>query len=157
VTRGILWEGARQMGIQLNPEEMFEVFGDFDPTEHEVEVQQRWGETDAFRESRRRTSSYTREEWVRMKADQEDVETGLLRAMQSGLGPTSREAMDAAEAHRANISRWFYDCDYTMHRALADMYVADPRFTANYDNRAAGLAAFVHDAIHANADRAGTI
>ena len=144
------------MGIQLNPEEMFEVFGDFDPTEHEAEAQQRWGDTDAFRESRRRTSSYTKEDWVRMKADQEAVETQLLLAMQSGLGPTSTEAMDAAEAHRANISRWFYDCDYAIHRGLADMYVADPRFTANYDNRAAGLAAFVRDAIHANADRAAT-
>ena len=147
---------ARQMGIQLNPEEMFEVFGDFDPTEHAAEAQERWGDTDAFRESRRRTSSYTKEDWVQMKADQEEVETRLLRAMQSGLGPTSTEAMDAAEAHRANITRWFYDCDYAIHRGLADMYVADPRFTANYDNRAAGLAAFVHDAIHANADRAAT-
>jgi DNA-binding transcriptional MerR regulator len=145
---------ARQMGIQLNPEEMFEVFGDFDPTQHETEAQQRWGDTDAFRESRRRTSSYTKEDWVRIKADQEDVETRLLRAMQSGLDPTSTEAMDAAEAHRANITRWFYDCEYAIHRGLADMYVADPRFTANYDNRAPGLAAYVHDAIHANADRA---
>jgi hypothetical protein len=91
-----------------------------------------------------------------MKADQEEVEMRLLRAMQSGLDPTSVEAMDAAEAHRANISRWFYDCDYAIHRGLSDMYVADPRFTANYDNRAPGLAAYVHDAIHANADRAGT-
>lgn len=34
------------------------------------------------------------------------------------------------------------------------MYVADPRFTATYENRAPGLASFVHDAIHANADAA---
>jgi hypothetical protein len=80
----------------------------------------------------------------------------LLLAMQSGHGPTSTEAMDAAEAHRTNISRWFYDCDHAIHRGLADMYVADPRFTASYDRRAPGLAAFVHDAIHANADRSVT-
>ncbi len=144
------------MGIQLNPEEMFEVFGDFDPTEHEAEVQERWGDTDAYRESRRRTTSYTTEDWVRIKTDQEEVEMRLLLAMQAGHGPTSTEAMDAAEAHRANISRWFYDCDYAVHRGLADMYVADPRFTASYDQRAPGLAAFVHDAIHANANRSAT-
>ena len=147
---------ARQMGIQLNPEEMFQVFGDFDPTEHEAEAQERWGDTDAFRESRRRTSSYTKTDWAQIKADWDEVETRLLRVMQSGLAPTSPEAMDAAEAHRANISRWFYDCDYAIHRGLADMYVADPRFTAHYDKRAAGLAAFVRDAVHANADRAAT-
>jgi hypothetical protein len=40
-----------------------------------------------------------------------------------------------------------------MHRGLADMYLADERFTANYDNVEPGLAQYVHDAIHANADR----
>ena len=77
----------------------------------------------------------------------------LLGAMQAGLALTSTEAMDAAEAHRASISRWFYDCDPGIHRGLGDMYVADPRFTAHYDDRAPGLAAFVHAAVHANADR----
>ena len=145
---------ARQMGILLNPEEMFEVFGDFDPAEHEAEAQERWGDTDAYRESRRRTSSYGKADWLQIKAESEEVVARLLRAMQEGLAPTSTEAMDAAEAHRAGISRWFYDCDYAMHRGLADMYVADPRFTAHYDDKAPGLAAYVHDAVHANADRA---
>jgi MerR family transcriptional regulator, thiopeptide resistance regulator len=40
-----------------------------------------------------------------------------------------------------------------MHRGLADMYLADPRFTKTYDDREPGLAQYVHDAIHANADR----
>jgi hypothetical protein len=51
------------------------------------------------------------------------------------------------------ISRWFYDCGYDIHRGLADMFVADPRFTAHFDDQADGLAAYVHDAIIANADR----
>ncbi|GDY43742.1 hypothetical protein SANT12839_046240 [Streptomyces antimycoticus] len=34
---------ARKMGINLTPEEKFEVFGDFDPDEHQEEVEQRWG------------------------------------------------------------------------------------------------------------------
>ena len=61
--------------------------------------------------------------------------------------------MDAAEAHRAHIERWFYDLDHGFHRGLADMYVADPRFTKTYEDIEPGLAAYVHDAIHANADR----
>ena len=145
---------ARQMGIQLDPDEMFEVFGDFDPAEHEAEAQERWGDTDAYRGSQRRTSSYTQDDWLHIKAEGEVIEGRLLRAMQAGLDPSGPEAMDAAEAHRASITRWFYDCDYDVHRGLADMYVADPRFAAHYDDRAAGLAAFVRDAVHANADRA---
>lgn len=145
---------AYAMGIQLNPEEMFEVFGDVDPTEHSAEAEQRWGDTDGYRESKRRTSSYTKEDWKQLMAAGEEVEQRLLQAMSGGRPPTSTEAMDAAEAHRRNLDRWFYDCSFAMHRSLADMYLADPRFTAHYDDRAPGLAAYVHDAIHANADRA---
>ncbi|MGI8652711.1 MAG: TipAS antibiotic-recognition domain-containing protein [Geodermatophilaceae bacterium] len=43
-----------------------------------------------------------------------------------------------------------------MHRNLGDMYVADERFTATYEKVAPGLAAYVRDAIHANADRTAT-
>jgi hypothetical protein len=40
-----------------------------------------------------------------------------------------------------------------MHRGLADMYLAGERFTDAFENVAPGLAQYVHDAIHANADR----
>jgi DNA-binding transcriptional MerR regulator len=145
---------ARQMGISLNPEEMFEVFGDFDPTQYAEEVEERWGDTDAYKESQRRTSRYTKDDWLRIKAEGAEVEERLAAAMQSGAGPNSDEAMDAAEAHRQQISRWFYDCSYEIHQGLGDMYVADPRFTEHYDRLAPGLAQFVRDAIHANAARA---
>jgi DNA-binding transcriptional MerR regulator len=42
---------ARKMGINLTPEEKFEVFGDFDPDQYEDEVRERWGDTDAYRQS----------------------------------------------------------------------------------------------------------
>ena len=35
------------------------------------------------------------------------------------------------------------------------MYVADERFTKTYDQVKPGLAAYLREAIHANADRAG--
>jgi MerR family transcriptional regulator, thiopeptide resistance regulator len=146
---------ARQMGIQLDPQEMFEVFGDFDPNEHAEEAEQRWGDTDAYRESQRRTGSYRKQDWLQIKAKGEQAQQQLLAAMRAGRPPSSPDAMDAAEAHRQHISRWFYECGYDMHRGLADMYLADPRFTANYDRLAPGFAQYVHDAIHANADRAG--
>ena len=62
--------------------------------------------------------------------------------------------MDLAEEHRQQITRRFYDCGYDLHRGLADMYVEDPRFTATYEQVAPGLARYLRDAIHANADRA---
>lgn len=113
------------------------------------------GDTDAYRESQRRAAAYGKADWRRMRAETEGVEQRLAEALQAGLPPTGGEAMDAAEAHRQTIGRWFYDCPAPMHRALGDMYVDDERFSAHYDGRAPGLAAYLRDAVHANADRLG--
>jgi len=144
---------AHRMGINLNPEEMLEVFGDHDPTEFAEEAEQRWGDTDAYRESQRRASSYTKDDWKAMGAEAEAIRERLAAAQAAGLPADSPEAMDAAQAHRDHISRWFYDCTTEIHLGLAEMYLADPRFTEHYESVAPGLAQYVHDAIVANAAR----
>ena len=145
---------ARKMDIKLTPEERFEVFGDFRPEDHAEEAERRWGETDSYKESNRRVSKYEEEDWLRLKAEGEEVEAGLAAAFEAGLAPDSEEAMAGAEAHRQHISRWFYDCGYEMHRGLTQMYVSDERFRSHYDKRAPGLASFVREAVLANAERA---
>jgi hypothetical protein len=64
--------------------------------------------------------------------------------------------MDAAERHRQHINDRFYSITPEFHRNLGDMYVADPRFTKTYEDQEPGLAQYVRDAIHANADRAAS-
>jgi MerR family transcriptional regulator, thiopeptide resistance regulator len=145
---------ARTMNINLTPEERFEVFGDFRPEDHAEEAERRWGETDSYKESQRRVSKYTKEDWLKLKSEAEEVEGRLAAAFEAGLAPDSEEAMSAAEAHRQHIGRWFYDCGYDMHRGLAEMYVSDERFRSHYDQRAPGLASFVREAVLANAERA---
>jgi len=147
---------AHQMGIQLTAEERFEVFGDFDPDEYAQEVEERWGNTDAYKESQRRVARYSKQDWLAIKGEGEDVGRRFAEAMASGADPAGDAAMDLAEEHRQYISRWFYECSYDIHRGLGDMYVADPRFTATYDAIATGLAAYIRDAIHANAARAAS-
>ncbi|WP_346536290.1 MerR family transcriptional regulator [Micromonospora sp. DPT] len=142
---------ARRMNINLTPEERFEVFGDFDPDAHAEEAEQRWGGTDAYRESSRRVARYSKEDWLRNKAENEDWGRRFVEVMASGAAADSPAAMALAEEHRQLISRWFYDCSYEIHTGLADMYVADPRFTAHYEAIAPGMAAYLNEAIHANA------
>lgn len=144
---------AHKLGIQLDPEEMFEVFGEEDPTRHADEVVQRWGDGDAYRESRRRAATYTKADWQAMKAEADDHNRRLVAALRAGVAPDSAEAMDLAEEHRRHIGRWFYDCPPGRHRALAEMYVTDARFTRFYEDLAPGLARWVHDAWTANAAR----
>mgnify|MGYP002738228602 CR=1 FL=1 len=80
------------------------------------------------------------------------MEERLIELMREGVPATDDRAKAAAEAHRQQISRNFYDCSYEIHRNLAAMYVADPRFTKYYEDKAEGLAAYVADAIRANAE-----
>ncbi|MEV1016912.1 MerR family transcriptional regulator [Micromonospora sp. NPDC049801] len=142
---------ASKLNIQLTPEERFEVFGDFKPEEYEAEAEQRWGGTDAYRESNRRASRYGKEDWLRIKAENEDWGRRIVALMASGAPADGPEAMDLAEEHRQIISRWFYECSYEVQTGLADMYMADERFTAYYEKIAPGLAAYISEAIHANA------
>jgi DNA-binding transcriptional MerR regulator len=146
---------ARKMNIRLTPEERFEVFGEFRPEDHAEEAERRWGETDAYKESNRRVSKYNKEDWQRLKAEEERIRSRLAAAFEAGLAPDSAEAMAAAEAHRGHISRWFYECSYDIHRGLTEMYVSDERFRSQYDKRVRGLADYIKEAAHANAERAG--
>ncbi|MBL8930997.1 MAG: MerR family transcriptional regulator [Kineosporiaceae bacterium] len=133
--------------------EMKELFGDSYSEEYQAEAEERWGDTDAWRQSTSRTRQYTRSDWEAIKAEGEATTLAFVHALEAGLPATSERAMDAAEGHRRHIHDRFYDLGYEMHRGLADMYLADPRFTATYEDIREGLAQYVHDAIHANADR----
>jgi hypothetical protein len=145
---------AQKMDVQLTPEERFEVWGDFQPEEFEQEAEERWGESDAYKESRRRTGGYTKSDWIQIKEETESIDAGLVETMREGHPPDSAPAMALAEAHRQLISRWFYDCSTEFHVNLGDMYVSDPRFKANYDKKGEGLAEYLRHAIVANAARA---
>ncbi|WP_327354346.1 MerR family transcriptional regulator [Streptomyces sp. NBC_01304] len=144
---------AKKMGINLTPEEKFEVFGDHDPDQYAEEAEERWGNTDAWAESQRKTASYTKEDWLRIQEEQADWNRRMIAVMESGAEPESEAAMDLAEEHRRQIRRFYYDCTYEIHTGLAEMYIADERFTRNIDKDKPGLAVYLREAILANAIR----
>ena len=84
---------------------------------------------------------------------EDEVKERLAELLAEGAHAAGRAAMDLAEEHRCHIDRWFYPCSHKMHRGLAEMYTADPRFMEYFEKRAEGLAVFVQDAILANAAR----
>ena len=128
------------------------MFDGFDPTEYEDEVRERWGHTEAYKESARRAQGYGEAEWSEIRGESSGIVGELVAAMRAGEPPDGPGARALAERHREHISRWFYPCSLQMHRGLAEMYVADERFTGTYEREAEGLAAYFHDAILANAD-----
>jgi MerR family transcriptional regulator, thiopeptide resistance regulator len=144
-------EKERQ-GMKISDEDMLEVFGEFDPNEYEAEVEERWGATDAYRESTRRASSYTKQDWETLGAEADEISAEFLELMDAGVAADSPEATAVAERHRAHISKWFYDCTPEIHAGLGRMYVADSRFTENIDKAGPGLAQYMSEAIAANAE-----
>lgn len=140
---------ARRNGTRLKETSMFE---GFDPTAYEDEARERWGHTDAYRESARRAQAYGEAEWSEIRAESEAIVQELIELMRAGEPADGPAARGLAERHREHISRWFYPCSPQMHRGLAEMYIADERFTSTYERQAEGLAAYFHDAIVANAD-----
>ena len=145
---------AIEEGIPMERGDMFEVFGDFDPARHEAEAEERWGETEAYKESARRARRYTKDDWTRFKAESEAVNGALATLMDEGVAPDDPQAMDVVERHRLLIDAWFYPCSHEMHEQLGRMYAADARFTATYERIRPGMAMYLRDAIKANAVRA---
>ena len=117
--------------------------------EFEAEVQERWGNTDAYRQSKAKTANYSKADFDAAKADQEAATELFVHAVGNSLAIDSTEAQEAVVAHRDAITKWFYDCSIEMQKNLAIMYIEDPRFKAYYDGRVRGLAQYVHDSIMA--------
>jgi MerR family transcriptional regulator, thiopeptide resistance regulator len=132
-----------------------ELFDGFDPAKYEAEARQRWGHTDAYKESARRTQGYTPEDWKRLGAEQAALYGDAFALLRAGEPPDGDRARAVAERHRLSIDRWFYPCSLELHRALAGGYESDARFAANIDKYGAGLTTFLIAAIRANADRTG--
>ncbi len=129
------------------------IFDGFDASKYEAEAKQRWGDTDAYKESTRRTKGYSPEDWERIKGESHDLMQRIAAQLESGAAPTQEAVMDLAEEHRLQIDRFYYPCTHAMHRNLGHMYTADARFEANLDKYGDGVAAFLSAAIAANADR----
>lgn len=122
----------------------------FDHQRYETEVEERWGESDAYQESKRRSRRYGPTDWARITTEGDAIVAGLGRLSAQGDRADGTPAMNLAEEHRRHIERWFYPCSHAMHRHVAEAYTADPRFEAYFEKHGTGLAAFFQDAIRAN-------
>jgi DNA-binding transcriptional MerR regulator len=143
---------AQTMGIQLTPEEQTEIFGDnWLGEEYAIEAEQRWGDSEAWKQSQSRTAALSKDDWVRIKAETDALEAAFAAAMTDHVPADSEQARALAERHRASIEQ-HYDCSYEMHLCVAETYVSDERFRQHYEDVAPGLAQYTRDVIVANAD-----
>jgi DNA-binding transcriptional MerR regulator len=138
---------AIEEGRKMKPEDVKTMFDGFDPEKYADEARAKWGATDSFKESARRTKSYGKAEWDAIKSEADSIYRRFAELMTEGAAPSDARVRGVVEAHRAHIDRWFYPCSIEMQQGLAAMYVADPRFTENIDKYGAGLSQFIHAAV----------
>ena len=119
------------MGINLSKQDKQEVFGSFDPDKFEVETKEKYGKTNAYKQSQERTKNYTKEDWTKISIESDFILQSFKNLMEKNIDPDSKEAKEVAEAHKQHITKWFYTCDYEIHSNLAQMYISDERFKEN--------------------------
>lgn len=117
---------------------------------HGTEVRERWGDT-AADEANRKMLNLSEGEFERFQELGRTINESLEAAVNANADPTGDEGERIYRLHREWLGfTWnFYTPE--AHRGLAEMYVADERFTTYYDGNVAGCAAWLRDAIAAHA------
>lgn len=127
-------------------------FQAFDRTEidaakqkYAAEAKERWGNTDAFQESEKRTATYDSAQWKNIQDEQADIFSAF--AAIRTMPPDSERAAQLVERWQAHITRYFYPCTNEILAGLGLMYQEDERFSQNIDRHGTGTAAYMTAAI----------
>jgi DNA-binding transcriptional MerR regulator len=131
-------------GEAMGSSDLFDSFADGQIEQYKEEVKERWGHTDAYRQSVERTKKWKKDDFERIKGEGQVITLSLSKLMEKGVA--SAEVQEQIERHFQYIKQ-FYDCSYEMYRGLGKMYSEDQRFAANYNNVAPHLADFMRDAV----------
>lgn len=136
-------------GMEMNKKEMFDGFDMSEIEKHKEkyaeETKAKYGHTDAYKESAKRTAKYNKEDWARIMAKGDEINKKIVINMDKG--PADSTVQEGVAEFRQHITDSFYDCTVEIFRGLGDLYVQDERFTANLDKYKEGYAKFLREAI----------
>ncbi|QNK39983.1 MerR family transcriptional regulator [Caproicibacter fermentans] len=127
-------------------------FKEFDMTEIETnkkkyaaEVKTRWGNTEAYKESEEKTSSYDEQQWKILNGEGANI----LKTFGENrhLAPDSEAAQVLVKRWQTYITTNFYNCTKEILSCLGLMYIGDKRFTQNIDKNGTGTAEFMANSI----------
>lgn len=136
---------AEQGGIPMNT---------FNNNEYETarkqyadEAKQRWGSTDAYKESQAKTADYSKEKWEDVNAGMDSILSEFADCKRSGAKPVDEPAQSLVKKLQQYITDNFYTCTNEILAGLGEMYVADERFRQNIDKHGEGTAEFISAAV----------
>lgn len=112
------------------------------------EIRKKYGD-ELIDASNAKLRGMSQEQWQKAQELSELINETLKEAFEQG-NPASETAQRACDLHRQWLCMFWKDGTYSKeaHKALAEGYVADERFTAYYDKIAPGCTEFLRDAIN---------
>ena len=113
--------------------------------EYNDEVEKRWGNTQEYKQSLKKTQNYTKDDWEAIRNESDAIFDAFYAHINDDL--SSDDVVSLVEAWQNHITQYYYDCTIHTLLGLAEMYVADERFKKNIDTHGEGLAVFISDAI----------
>ena len=112
-----------------------------------IEVCERWGNTDAYREHEQKTKNYTKEKWAEANDGLMAIFAEFAASKASGASVDSAEAQALVTKLQTHITENYYTCTDEILAGLGKMYIADERFKKNIDKYSEGTAEFASRAI----------
>jgi len=112
---------------------------------YKVEVEEKWGKTPTYQESKEKTSKYSKDDWDKIIKEAESIYKSLALNMQKS--PKDKEVQELIDKWRNHISKYYYHCTGEILNGLGRMYVSDERFKKNINLHGQGLAKFMYKAI----------
>ena len=109
------------------------------------EVRERWGNTQAYEESVKKTANYDKEQWEKITGEANDVFRAFAEERERDFSDGVLQSL--VERWRAHISRYYYECTPDILSGLGEMYVLDERFKGNIDKFGDGTAETMSKAI----------
>ncbi len=135
--------------IKMNDKEKFEGFKqklvNDNETKYGKEIREKYGD-DKVNQSNKKLLNMTKEQYDEFEKLEQEVLDTLEEAYKTG-DPAGELGQKAADLHRKWLSFTWNGYSKEAHAGLAQMYVDDERFTAYYDKKQPGMAAFLRDAI----------
>ena len=116
-------------------------------TNYDIEVKQRFGETEAYKEHAEKTANYTKDKWQSVNDGLMSVFAKFAECMNNGYTVDSDEAQSLVKGLQSYITENYYTCTNEILAGLGQMYVADERFKNNIDKHGEGTAEFISVAI----------
>ena len=109
------------------------------------EVKNRWGNTDAYKEYEKKTSSYDGNSWNTINEEMAEILKEFADNRDKDVNSDIVQSL--VEKWRGYITSNFYNCTKEILSCLGLMYIGDERFKENIDKYGEGTAEFMAKAI----------